>query len=260
MKNSSARWMTMASLLVAGAAANLACSSDNKATDAGGGTGGKLDSGSTGTGGAIVDAGNPDVQVVHLLVNNFDTTTEMWSLNNYADPNSRNLFGAYPTDGAVDAQVFDGGVVTPPTLTFDSTVGSPAPGSLKITATFTDCNQYVDVAINLAPTKNLTGKTLHGRLQVTSGGFSGGAQLHVSTGADYGAYAKADFALTATTPPTFSNAALDLTNAIPSTGVLDPTNVIQVGVQIYSGAACTTALPYANAGETVVFNIDTITD
>jgi len=64
-----------------------------------------------------------------------------------------------------------GAVAVAPTLTVDSAVGSPSPGSLKMTATFTDYNQYVDAIINLSPVINLTGKTLHASLQLTSGTF-----------------------------------------------------------------------------------------
>ena len=70
-----------------------------------------------------------------------------------------------------------------PTLTFDSAMGNPA-GSLKMTATFTDYNQYVDAIINLSPTINLTGKRCTRRCRLTSGTFSGGAQLHVGTARD----------------------------------------------------------------------------
>jgi hypothetical protein len=143
-----------------------------------------------------------------------------------------------------------------PTLAFDNTVGSPTAGSLKVSVTFTSCNQFVEPAIVLAPTKNLTGKTLHGRLQVTSGQFSGGAQLYLQTGANYDAYVSSGFTLAAN--GTFASTAIDLTTAVPATGVLDPANVIHVGIKIFSGYSCTA--PYANAGVPVVFNIDSITD
>jgi hypothetical protein len=261
MKNLSTRWMMIATVLAAGAAANLACSSSSDGnTDAGGGTGGKTDSGS-GTGGKM-DSGT-DVVVNHVVVYNFDTTTEMWSLNTYADPNSRNLAGVYPADGGFDAGpiTFDGGAVAAPTLTFDGTIGSPSPGSLKITATFTDCNQYVDAAISgLSPLRDLTGKTLHGQLQVTSGTFSGGAQLHLSTGSNYNAYTSSAFTLGAN--GTFSSATIDVSHAVPANAAqpIVPTDVIQIGVQIFSGTACTPIAPYPNAGQLVTFNIDTITD
>ena len=257
MKNVSTRWMMIVSLLAAGAALSVGCSSSDGNADAGG-TGGKGTGGGTGIGGSTGTGG----AVTHVVVYNFDTTVEMWSLNTYADPNSRNLAGVYPTDGGIDAApvTFDGGVIAAPTLTFDGTVGSPSPGSLKVTATFTDCGQYVDAAISgLSPLRNLTGKTLHGKLQVTSGTFSGGAQLHLSTGTNYDAYTSIGFLLGAN--GTFGDASLPLTNPpADPTHPIDPTSVIQIGVQIFSGSACTTTMPYPNAGMPVTFNIDTITD
>lgn len=263
MKNVSTRWVMIVGLLAAaGAALNVGCSSSDAPTDAGSGTGGKATGGSTGTGSGG-STGTGGGAVTHVVVYNFDSTVEMWSLNTYADPNSRNLAGVYPTDGGIDAApvTLDGGVLAAPTLTFDGTVGSPSPGSLKITATFTDCGQYVDAAVSgLSPLRNLTGKTLHGKLQVTSGTFSGGAQLHLSTGTNYDAYTSSGFLLAAN--GTFGDAALNLATAVPAdaTKPIDATSVIQIGVQIFSGSACTATMPYPNAGTPVTFNIDTITD
>jgi hypothetical protein len=260
MKNTSTRWMMIASLVAAGvgATATMGCSSSSDTTGTGGTTGGAGGKGGSTT---VADSGTDATPVVHLVAFNFDSTIQGWSLNNFADTNSRNLGATYATDGGgADAQVFDGGVVTAPTLTFDSALGDPLPGSLKVTATFTDCGQYVDATVILNPTVNLTGKTLHGRLQVTSGNFSGGAQLHLQTGADYGAYTSADFTL-GVPATSFGAAALDLTTAVSVTPEpLDLTLSIQVGIQIFSGSACTALLPYPNAGEPVTFNLDTITD
>jgi hypothetical protein len=260
MKKFSTSRATLASFVavVAAVSISMGCSSSNGTVDSGTGTGGKIDSGSTGTGGKIADAG-VDVQVTHLLLYTFDSGIQMWALSPFPDSPARNLGATYAIDGGgTDAQVFDGGLVTPPTLSYDPVIGEPGAGSLKVTATFTDCNQYVDPIVNLPMALNLTNKTIHARLQVTSGGFSGGAQLHISTGATFNAYTKADFTVGA--PATFGNAALNLTTAIADTGTLDPTTVVQVGVQIFSGSACTAAIPYANVGELVTFNIDTVTD
>ena len=261
MKNSSTRCMMIASLVAAGVGAtmDMGCSSSSSSdsTGTGGTTGGAGGRGGT----TVVDAGTDTTPVVHLVSYTFDSSVQTWALSTYADTNSRNLGATYATDGGgADAQTFDGGVVTAPTLTFDNTLGNPSPGSLKVTATFTDCGQYVDATVVLNPTINLTGKTLHGRLQVTSGNFSGGAQLHLQTGADYGAYTKSDFSL-GVPGTSFGEAALNLATAVSDTNVvLDPMLSIQIGVQIFSGSACTALLPYPNAGAPVTFNIDTVTD
>jgi hypothetical protein len=257
MKNLSIRWMMIASLLAAGAILNLACSSSDGTPDAGTtGTGGKIDAGSPGTGGKI-DSGTP---VTHLLAYTFDTSTQAWDFDQYAATNERNLGLRTLADAGAspDAQTLDGGVVAAPTVTVDTVVGSPTPGSLKVTVTFTDCNQYVDPVVGITPALNLMGKTIHVKFQQTSGAFSGGAQLHASSGTAY-VYVASPIVLP-TTPGTFADGALDLAAAMGPTGtVFDPTAIVQVGIKIFSGYAptCTT---YANAGALVTFNIDTVTD
>jgi hypothetical protein len=249
MHNVSTRWMMIVSLLMAGAAVNLACSSSSDGnTDAGSGTGGKVDSGS-GTGGTPGTGG----AVTHLLSYTFDSSTQMWDFDQYAATTEQNL----GLRTAADAGVVDGGAAMAPTLTVDPVVGSPA-GSLKVTVTFTDCNQYVDPVVGITPALNLTGKTIHARLQQTTGAFSGGAQLHASSGASY-VYVSAPIVLPAT-PGTFAEGALDLSTAVAPAGTtFEPSMIVQVGIKIFSGYAptCTT---YANAGAVVTFNIDTVTD
>ncbi len=257
------KWLMVAGLAVAGLTVNVAgCSSSNPTpTDAGSGSGGTTGGtgGHTGTGGSTTDSG-----VTHLVNYTFDTGLQTWALSTYPDPNGHNLAGAYTMDGGVDAApvpVDAGAGFVAPTLTFDSAVGSPA-GSLKMTATFTDYNQYVDAIVNLSPTINLTGKTLHASFQVTSGAFSGGAQLHVGTGATYNGYGQANITLAA--PATFATVSFPiLPPGASNPGVnagFDPTMVIQIGVQAYSGAPVADAATYVNAGVPVTFNIDTITD
>jgi hypothetical protein len=258
------RRLLIACLAVAGSAAlSIGCSSDNTTKPDASGSGGKGGAGdaSSGAGGAGVDAGPP---VVNFLFDTNDTATMKWSLNTYADTSSRNLAANYAVDGGVlpfDAAVLaDGGTnVRAPTIAFDSTVGNPNPGSLKITVTFTDYKQYVDPFVVLNPTADLTNKILHGKLQVTSGTFSGGAQLHVQTGADYAGYTSGAFALASA--GSFATASIDMATATSATATpLNPAISIAIGIQIFSGDAPTTGVPYANAGQQVVFNIDTITD
>jgi hypothetical protein len=249
----------LASLITAGAAmTNVGCSSStNPPPDGATGTGGHV---TTGSGGS--DGGSPDAAVTHLVNYTFDTGLQGWAFSTYADPNSTNLTGTYPTDGGFDvllpdaAATLDGGApAAAPTLTFDSTTGNPNPGSLKVTATFTAYGQYVDAQVTLTPTVDLRNNILHGRLQLTSGTFSGGAQLHASTGADYSGYASGAFA--APTLGTWSNAMIDMSTQATT---INPAVVIQVGVQIFSGMAPTAGAAYPNAGVPVVFNIDTVTD
>ncbi len=206
--------------------------------------------GRTGAGGSGTGAGAALPKNINYT---FDSDVQGWAFSTYADPNTTNLTGLYPIDGgAGDAATPDAGAgVAAPTLTWDSSVGQPGLGSLKIAVTFTACNQYVDPGINFAPVKDETGLAISGRLQVTSGMFSGGAQLHATTGTSF-AYAFAPVSIP-TTNGTFS--AATLTAAGQAAGV-DFSMVDGIGLQIYSGSVC----PYPNAGVPVVFNLDTFVD
>jgi hypothetical protein len=257
MKIFASRWLMIAGLGITVAATSSAgcSSSDNPKTD--GGTGGSAkDGGGTGGAGGAVDAGPPLVNYI------FSGSDQGWKLNPYADPNRLNLAGNYGSDAGVpqDAAIVDGGVVgVMPTWAYDPTIGSPDPGSLKISVTFTGYNQYVDPFIVISPIADLTHNMLRGRLQLTSGAFSGGAQLHVQTGADYAGYAASGFTIGAA--GTFAMASIDLDTAT-STGSasLNPAMVISVGIQIFTGDPPTVGAAYPNAGVPVVFNIDTVTD
>lgn len=254
MKNFSTRWMMVAGLAGLGALAlSAGCSSDSGNTAATDGAAG--DHVTTGGGGSSgTDAGTPKVNYTFL------SAIQGWTLNTYADPTALNLAGLYPVDGGVDAApvAADAGAgIAPPSLVFDSTTGKPDPGSLKITVTFTGFNQYVDAVINPTPLVDLSKQSIITcEVILTSGTFSGGAQLHVSTGANFGAYD--DSALTAVaTPATWSVGKLDLSLAT-ATG-FDPSMVAQIGVQFYSGAPTGDAgAGYPQAGMPVVFNLDTV--
>jgi hypothetical protein len=265
----SARSAIVPGFIMLATATLLGCgSSSTPAAGTGGakgtGTGGAAVTGTggstvAGTGGSTGTGGGPPP----LLNYTFDTATQGLILNDYPDTGSFNLAGNYTTDGGTaDAAGADAGTaIVKPTLEFDSTVGSPNPGSLKVTVTFTAYSQYVDVVANLPAPLDLTGKIVHAKLQLTSGLFSGGAQLHLTTGANYDSYVSAPF-LISPTPGTFANAMLDLSTATPNAPMppLNPAMVRQVGVQIYSGSPVAGVPLYPNAGMPVVFNVDTITD
>jgi len=259
MTSLNTRWMIVVAGALAGALLSAGCStSDSGPSDSGAGTGGG--NGGSGAGGHGAGGSGIDASVAHAFIHTFDTGSvgvDGFVFNNtygYSGTGETNL--APPPAG--DAGVTDGGTAIPtPTITWDGTVGAPAPGSLKITATFTACSQFVEPALVLSPTADLTGKKVSARFQVTSGMFSGGAQLYLQTDANYGGYAKAAFTIL---PTGFATASIDLATAVSDTSVpLTPGQVIHVGVKIFSGYAptCTT---YANPGVPVVFNLDTFTD
>jgi hypothetical protein len=244
---------TVRLLLVVGFSAlvlsNLACSDDaGNTSDGGGGHGGS------------------DAAVTHRLFDTFTATNSLsaYALNDYPDTTSYNLAGNYATDGGTDASDTDGGaadggaaIAPTPTLQWDGADGSPDLGTLKVTATFTNYRQYVDVIKQIAPALDLSGRVLKAQVKLVSSmpaSFPGGIQFHASAGMAYtyfGAAGQSFGAMGAWSP-----IRLDLSTA---SAPFDATMIVQLGVQIYAGdpPAGMTTLP---APITVVFEIDTITD
>jgi len=260
MKTTSARLLTglmlagLAGALVSGAGCG---SSSSTPTDAGSGgsagSGGKGGSAGGGVGGA---GGGGGTTLSHKVDHEFATGLEMFALNDYADPNHVNLAGKYATDGGTDAAATDGGAAAGPKLEFDSAVGSPSPGSMKITVTYTNYDQYVDVVINPSPLLDLSGgRTLHAMVMLDSGavGSTFGVQLHASTGANFGSYGMSTF--TSLTAGTWTPLTVDLSQ-VTSAG-WDASMVAQIGVQFSTGTAAATAFP---GPVTAVLHVDTITD
>src|SRR5262249_44070892 len=108
--------------------------------------------------------------------------------------------------------------------------------ALAVTAPFTALDQYVDAIAGFAPPGlDLTGKTLHARVRLVSGSFvTGGVQLHASSGPTFvfaGTFMNPDqFPLGVWVPVT-----LDLAAAAASTPGFDPAQIVQIGVQFFSG-------------------------
>jgi hypothetical protein len=196
--------------------------------------------GTTGSGGATT---NTDPATFAYLYAN---GVEGWVLNNYADGGRANL--ADPARNASPA----------PTITHDATVGNPDAGSLKVTAHFTDWKQYVDAIINVSPRKMLTGRVLRARVRLTSGSFTGGAQIHAGTGDSY------EFAAgtwTTMTVGQWIELAIDLdamkaADTMPPT--FDPSMVVQIGVKFDTGGDGGTAA--FGSPIDAVFQIDTVAD
>ncbi len=185
-------------------------------------------------------AGGPDVNFT------FDREPQGWTFSTYADSTYTNLAASVP----------DGG--TAPNLTVNSSDGSPNPGSLMITVTFTGFDQYIDAVVNYAPPGlNLSGKTLHAQVRLVSGSFAaGGLQFHASTGSSYTwgstTWVNADSLPIGTWVPL----TLDL-SAVTSSG-FDPTQVVQMGIQFFPGFSSNGGT-FVSTGPTV-FEIDTVTD
>ncbi len=172
----------------------------------------------------------------------FDNGIEGWTFNTYDDPTFANLAVRVPPGGR------------PPTLAFQGADGDPSPGSLQVTAPFTALDQYVDANVGYAqPGLDLTGRSLHVMVKLVSGTF-GGMQFHASSGANY-TYTAAPF-VDSLPVGQWVPLTLDLTTGT-SPG-FDPTQVIQLGVQFFSGFSSDGGT-FVNAGDTVV-EIDTLTD
>ncbi len=224
MKNSGARSSIIVGL---GAAAllltSVACSSSADTTGAAGSSGG----GNTGTGGGGGSAaGGAKAPVLSYT---FDTagSTQGFNLQTYVDTSSYKNLGAL----AGDAGVPDGG--TYPTLVQADGVGqgSPATGALKLTADFTDFQQYVEVKVGLSPPKDLSGTTLHAAVNVTTN-FLGGAFIYAKAG---GTYVYASSTWTGLTSGVFTPLSFNLDTAQGAGGAaFDPTMIQELGVHIYS--------------------------
>jgi len=198
-----------------------------------GGTTGSGGSGSTGTGGMGTDVTGP---IVGTPLATFDSGVEGFTLNNYHDTGgNKNL-----ADGMAPAS-------PPPTLSLDNSAGNPTPGMLKVTATYSGPNQYVDIQKNMATTPmDWSGGTLHVRIKVASGTYGGGAQVYALTVPNKYVFGG-----------TFTNVAMgtnwqeftvNLDAPMHPDPGYDPSQVIVFGVQLNNGMM-------GKAGE-VVFNID----
>src|SRR6185437_4100009 len=125
-----------------------------------------------------------------------------------------------------------------PTVTFDSTVGNPSPGSIEVMLPFNAYNQQYSIQSDVAPTADLSGKTIHAKVMLDK--VDGGpasvpgnyVQLFVqSAGFDFANGPGGNLTAGSWTD-------LSLTVSSPSFMVTgyDPTKIIQVGIQVGTGA------------------------
>jgi hypothetical protein len=179
----------------------------------------------------------------------FDSSTDGFTLQTYVDTGTYKNLGAL----AADAGVPDGG--TYPTLSFNSTAGSPSPGSLQVTADFTDYNQYVEVLLGLSSV-DLTGTTLTALVQVNPA-FNGGAFLYVKTGPSYVYGSGSGVTLTGGSWVPLS---LDLSAVAAAGGDagIVPAMVREIGIHIYSAGLPAGADAGAFVGGTETFLIDSV--
>ena len=179
--------------------------------------------------GPLADAAAP---ITGTAVETFDTESD-FGFNPYHDTLQMNLGNPDTVDGGAA-----------PTLAFDSTVGSPRPGSLKVTIPFSGPNQYVDAqSYVFAVPQDWSGHTLHVRLKVDEGSiFRGFAQLYVDTGVSY---VPADSNVTVAPGSEWQDIAMDLSHPMTSdpSGRFNPKQVVLYGLQLNSGSAGAGATP-----------------
>jgi hypothetical protein len=247
MKRLDTRRLMVAGLFALGAAGvaspNAGCSSGE--SGGGGGTGG---------GGGHVGHAGAAGAVAPVINYTFDSDLQTWALTTYVDSNYVNLGAATEPDSGVS---LDGGTL--PTVSFDDSAGQPDPGAMKVTASFTDFKQYVDVSVNIPAPKSLVNRVLHAKVELVSGTFSGGVQLHVSSGLtapnDY-VYVGQFFSAAMFTAGSWTDIAIEPQQLTPFDGrTFDPSQIVQVGLQFSTGDPAAGGV--APAGD-VVFEVDTI--
>jgi hypothetical protein len=167
---------------------------------------------------------------------NFDDSAEGWAISD-ADPAA---------------------LATRSTLVFDAAVGSPGAGSLQLDIPFDAITQRLATQVALPVPLDLTGRTITARVRLdaglsTSADYPGGAKVYVKTGGGMSAspFTWADGGwvnLDGTAAPMWIVVSLDVDDPAwidPPPRVLDPTDVVVIGVEIDTSgdaaAAVTTA-------------------
>jgi len=188
---------------------------------------GDAGTGTAGTSGSMTVTG----PIVGTPLATYDSNITGFVLDPYHDTTQKNL--ADPLIITMQPGM------TAPTMTFESGMGSPTPGSMRVVAPYTGASQFVQIeamSFGTSNTKNWTGGKLHMRAQVLEGTFTGGAQLYIKTGSDYvfgGTYINfpmgsgwKDFVLNVDAPMTLG-----------TSGTYNPGESISYGVQLNTGSA-----------------------
>ena len=188
------------------------------------GTGGTTGSGgSTGTAGT--SGGNAMGPIVGTPLATFDTGVDGFAFSTYDEPANLNRSSSSMKG----------------TLSVDSSVGNPEPGSLKVVAPYSGASQYVDIqkSFGTGSPQDWSGKTLHVRIRATDGTFKGGAQVYAITtsqfiyGGKFTTFAQnanwQEFTLDVSMPANGDG-------ANPGSGY-DPTKVVVFGVQLNTGSS-----------------------
>jgi hypothetical protein len=227
----------------------------------GGGAGGNKDAAAGGSGGATdahldsADSGDAANPALKFTWDTANSGGELFEIDTFPTVSPVNL-GATP----------DGG--SGPVLTFDSQVGMPVPGSLKLTVTFTDYNQTVTIRhvfMNNATAK-LGGKTVTGQIRLDAGSaaFKGVAHLialSTPTPNDAGAsYIYAQGNSVGLLDNNFHVLTFNLTTPEFASAGFDANDIVQFGLQLASPAAPAAdaaQVPFG-AAEAITIHLDSV--
>ncbi len=194
---------------------------------------------SAGTTGFVIAAAGGAANVNGVVVNNFDTPSQvqLFTLNTFTNTDcSVNV--AAPNDAGSSTQVGWSGNV-------DANVDSTSPGSMKLTTTFTNWNQYVEVSMYGPADSNgnpidLTNKLVTAEVKVTQGisptaSYPFGAVVFVMTGSDYVWGASSWMNIEST--GSWYTLTLDTNHpqGVPAGQTFDPTQPKLLGIQLSTG-------------------------
>jgi endoglucanase len=177
----------------------------------------------------------------------FDRSTEGWRVDDHPDPVLTNLGASMPADGSA------------PNLTFSGSDGDPARGALKLTAAFTDFDQYVDIVVSVAPPGfDLSGKTLRARVRLISGSLVACTVQFIARAGSLDSVPASGPSLNGTDllQGTWVPLIFDLGGV--TTAGFDPAKLVQIGVRVSSGGS-SASVPFAATGDAIL-EIDTVTE
>jgi hypothetical protein len=204
------------------------------------GSGGHGGGGSGGTGGRGGSGGNVDASTdatTGSLNITFMNDTEGFAIDPFANqppfgPGNPQNIGGVPNGAAAPMAVFDGAE------------GMPTPGSLQITATFTDFNQTVSVPKIYTPTINLRGKRITAQVRLDTGSFTGLVHLFALSSPSVGDAAGYFFAQGNSVRPTDNNwrmLTFNMSSPEFAANGFDAGDIVQFGIQLASGEGPTGA-------------------
>jgi hypothetical protein len=189
--------------------------------------------GSSSAGGSSGNVSDAAAPITGTPLATFNTNLSGFILNMYKDSGSQLDLGD-PASGVT------------PMMTYDATDGSPSPGSIQVVAPFFGANQYVDIQntsqFGLSNIQNWSGGTLHVRVRLVSGTFTGGVQLYVDSGVNSAGALAYSFGGTFTNFGKGSEwqefvMSVDSPMSFGAQSTYDPTKVSAYGLQLNTGSA-----------------------